>query len=1214
MARCDQDSLFYRVLCVSLLLLTLTFVVILTNVFVDIDGLVVRKKENERISSIVQDYDDTKSISTTTSPVEDIDYNMYDDIDRTKRSLETENLRFQIRNPKIKDVITRRLAALLNELDPEDVTERTKERVNETEAIETIRENQRKERVEIQNKFEFDKENMLHLAVHNVLLNGFLKHKDLNEVFQEIRDVMSKMARVGVYERDGTKSRNPNDNFNVSPVQDISRYEEKELLNEMMNCKDLKKDVSDQLEFDGRRKTEKDPKMLIKTVIDITSLGNNKLKNHSDANSRENIKGSVKMIYNGKSVRFINSDSNNDSKERTTANPINEHLRLREFDVKSKDVNMARLLNEYLEERLRNKDDKITLNNNRRSKRSIRIRYTDNSKSKPSNHSSMDDSNNDLYVEIETDLNSNDVKGKRKRKLIKDLIKRIQMAIHSNSIDSDDNEKKKSKHLNVKKRVQNPLVHKNKVTRSKPDPKKAVHRKLDPLNKAIPNNEESPYIHDRSGESWKNKYTGPRFLTGSKAINSAELNEVEIDYNKVLNFNGIPQRLQKPLTTGSSAEFVGSFFDVGKLKFIIQELDGSGLAVGFNQYVDEAPDPETMKVFTGMESMLESYHESEGDPQEKNDEGHLEEEVKDHAIQRRSVKSKTLKSDHHSNEYKVIFEPNFLQFNTYHDVYNQGNREVKETKQKPRLLDESIFERNLNPAQIFGLSRLFDRRKRSVNVKKISNLKNKVKLSRFLNTRSNKKKIYINKKRNKRDVSKIRVIAGDPFASSRYSDENIFVVSDENLFADRALIRDSERRNNDQLIQEHYDLLTPLAYEASSNPYVKLFEGISRQNALMSKYPHIFLEDNNKSKERKDIIVNPFINKFFSRRSDRESDATTKPVHNVNLNTQDTDKQNYKVSVKIMPKNATDLNPGFKEIHTSINKSFHKNGLLFSSLVNVTEISKVIAINNTKNNSFEDQHSVQNDASRSSFKGVKEEGTKDDFIDLTLPFDSRKTMRVRKDEFAKLMAASLVKLQEEKSLVTSEATTTVTSTTQAIKISNAPKKGNSDFLTGEIIKKIDRNTGLLQTFLEKVLDKFENLPKVLRTDVNPRRYELEEFQRAPELFTRELPKIEVTNNSHVLPFVYAYQQPYFASNKAQNNVANVLYHGHIHTNTINGRQTVFCNGREVNAKNTGNNSVKRQINQTKFFIDDLENDGMKYKVSEQKTTKFPILLNATNVS
>lgn len=47
MPRWDYDSVFYRVFCITLLGITFTFTVILTNVFIDIDGLLFKKNKGQ---------------------------------------------------------------------------------------------------------------------------------------------------------------------------------------------------------------------------------------------------------------------------------------------------------------------------------------------------------------------------------------------------------------------------------------------------------------------------------------------------------------------------------------------------------------------------------------------------------------------------------------------------------------------------------------------------------------------------------------------------------------------------------------------------------------------------------------------------------------------------------------------------------------------------------------------------------------------------------------------------------------------------------------------------------------------------------------------------------------------------------------------------------------------------------------------------------------
>lgn len=48
MSRWEYDTVFYRVFCITLLGLAFAFTVILTNVFVDIDGLLTTKDKGNK--------------------------------------------------------------------------------------------------------------------------------------------------------------------------------------------------------------------------------------------------------------------------------------------------------------------------------------------------------------------------------------------------------------------------------------------------------------------------------------------------------------------------------------------------------------------------------------------------------------------------------------------------------------------------------------------------------------------------------------------------------------------------------------------------------------------------------------------------------------------------------------------------------------------------------------------------------------------------------------------------------------------------------------------------------------------------------------------------------------------------------------------------------------------------------------------------------------
>lgn len=237
------------------------------------------------------------------------------------------------------------------------------------------------------------------------------------------------------------------------------------------------------------------------------------------------------------------------------------------------------------------------------------------------------------------------------------------------------------------------------------------------------------------------------------------------------------------------------------------------------------------------------------------------------------------------------------------------------------------------------------------------NLNTKIRLNRYINTKAMpKQKYFLKNKRNKRQIGKIRIIAKDMKGQSG-SDENIFIVSDENMYADRAVVRRTDVAESQEEKGEEPGEYEPLMFEEKpkEQPTVFALEDKVRHNTLMSKYPHVFVD------EADDDMVNPAtgLEKVFVTNNNHNAAAEV-------FNNQDGGmeermpkvqdlvhalvpypKSNYKVTVKLLPKDENDTSSGFKEVHTSINKTFNKNGLLYSSLLNVSEISKIEASNDS---------------------------------------------------------------------------------------------------------------------------------------------------------------------------------------------------------------------------------------------------------------------------
>ncbi|KAJ8707789.1 hypothetical protein PYW07_011466 [Mythimna separata] len=815
MTRCDYDVVFYRVFCVTLLAVAFTFTVILTNVFVDIDGMLTRRQDSTRFN----DKHIRDEFTTEAADNDDLNYGEGEDSYRTKRSIETQSFLFHIKNPKVKNILANRLSTLLEELEAE-----------ETAVIKPIEKKNGEDipKVDAKPKLaeEDIKEKQLHTNMHNILLQGIQNHMDLNDVFKRMYSLLSNFNQMND-RKDGLRNK-PIETEKEKEDIKLQKPIEDSFFDEMINCNQLQ----DQIQTTTVKPAKAN--VVIKTVIDITSIDNDKFKENNTKISNENIQGDVELVYNGKVVKFVNSATETEKPVTKKKIPLAFKPRRHTTETTTtEDYNMIpkSYMNKFVEEYFKHFPHDTKDNNEinrhfqtKRLKRHVRIKYENSGETKSKSKKNTEE--DELYVEIETHFDSKGMKGEKKKKLIKTLIKKIQNAIHSD------------------------------ITKANLTGKQAPISKTLPLKQA-----KSPLIETKSGEEWRKPNFGPGFLASGKEINSAEMNQVNIDYSKILEVNGIPQRLQQPLNTELSEETIktNSYYDMGKMKFVIKDIDGSGFSVGFNQYVDEPPDPESMRLFAGLENVIKTYHQAYDQAPEptttteanlEDDAGPIELPNNEHNIERRSINKP---NDYHSNEYSDIFNKDFLVYKDYRDIYKGSTKPRhkyirKKNKKPPLVLDDNIFEKPLKPAEILSLANLFERKKRSINVKKMSNLNTRLKYNKFLNTNAMAKTIYLNTKRNKRQINKIRIIASDLPRMSKQSDENMYVVSDENIFADRAIIKevdsseDHEKREESEIFSYQND---------EPSPYItKIFDGRSRRNPLMSKYPHIFMEEVSRSREQ----------------------------------------------------------------------------------------------------------------------------------------------------------------------------------------------------------------------------------------------------------------------------------------------------------------------------------------------------------------------------
>nr|XP_049706954.1 uncharacterized protein LOC126056819 [Helicoverpa armigera] len=1339
MTRCDYDVVFYRVFCVTLLAIAFTFTLILTNVFIDIDGLLASKKDKHNIhmnDKIIRD----EFTSEATDNNYEINYGENDDSYRTKRSTETQSFLFHIKNPKIKNVLANRLSTLLEELDAEESMNNNKPNKDKKIVIDAHRDAQ----VIVAPKVQVDEkkkkaEDLLHLTVHNILLQGIIGHMDLNDVYKKVYALMTNLHEVP--DKKGGLRTRPEETERVGDeTKLLPKPIEDRFIAEILNCNELKEQIeragkTDEGVINKSIKVKGPPNMVIKTIIDITSDGNDPVKENDTKSSKENIKGIIEVIYNGKKMKFGRPDTDISTAPpiplkripltSKPKKPVKLKIRIPETTTAKYDINsipkahIDKFIEEYFKRFPRDNKETNDINEHetKRLKRHVKLKKKHEHKSKHK----KEDQDDELYVEIETHFDSKGMQGEKKKKLIRNLIDKIQNAIHSNADSKPDTNKenpvKKRRKLHFKKRIQDPLKHANHdhvlVNKYSIPLDSIIHRQLHPISKTVPMQESSPAIGTNTGEEWRKPFFGPTFLTNTKSINSAEMSEVEVDYNRVLDINGVPQRLQLPLNVELSDETYDtkSYYDVGKMKFFIKDIDGSGFSVGFNQYVDQAPDSETMRLFTGLENVLKTYHQTY-DP--NNDPVTTTETIlnpdfnegqygalspnDEHIIERRSLKNK---GDYHSNEYKVIYDHNFMPYDDYRDIFDNNIIKTEKSpyspknhyKELPLVVDENIFDKNLKPAEIFGLANLFERKKRSINVKKISNLNSKIKLSRYLNTKAMAtKRIFLNKKRNKRQINKIRIIATDLPHISKHSDENVFVVSDENVFADRAIVKEVETSEAEHDKQD--DDFVPVYQSEDTLPQTfvtKIFDGRSRHNPLMSKYPHIFMEEISRSREEylpNNALLFGKIPGLSKISENLDTEKTDEKIEVVTTTTNDTDpnmikeqdivnallepspKANYKVTVKIIPKNSTGLHSGFKEVHTSINKRFNKNGLLYSSLVNVSEISKITKLNRSKSDGSVDlDHKDHHETSMS--KKIRDQQERMQFLlkqhakhineqlnrlkkeksNLESLIESDNITEIKYIDYDEsnaypkkyipptkedttvttpVVQTTVVTAKPKEhttvtTLHTTVPTTTQHTTTPAKDLSDKVKRNlitsieRNGNLTDQILKKIDRNTEILQAFLKKLTEKIHVITPAPVTEhiIKPTTVTYKPVHKKNENIPHEWNHQGIPfhqnmmirkNESHItIPFVYALQQPILPQHKTSIPMANVVYHGHIHTNAGHIEQSQNLVHTEKDKPKIVNKIESN--NQSRFFIDELENDYKVIQVGDVKKNREYNMVN-----
>ncbi|XP_045487465.1 MATH and LRR domain-containing protein PFE0570w-like [Pieris rapae] len=979
MSHCDYDTIFYRVFCATVLGIAFTFTVILTNVFIDIDGLLSKKDTVTESTSNFESYrtEDVKN---------DVQYDDgSDDADpyRGKRSIEPDNFLFQVKNPNIKKMLTNKLANLLEELDEEESTKTNGNVRQPKEDTENIDNNQKDKNTEQNN------DNMLHLAMHNILLQGIIGHMDLNNVYKKVHLLVKNF-----YEHNTEAPKNA-----IKTSKEIPEYtkqnEEEKFFEELLKCKTLKNQVNDIKNNSQQINTQKEPKVVIKTVIEINDKGKLQRDNSSHNND---IIGLIKLIYNGKSIKIEKLEdsyvkSGNDNDGQMTSNAQKSNKKSTYFtgippipEKQLSDPNWNKIIENYLKQYPVGKDFVKNIENKiNRKKRQIKIHYLDSKHAtdKPKTAEKIKKDDEELYIEIETHFDGKGIKGEKKKKLVRSLIDKIQKAIHDDG-HTTTHKKSMSNHIKIMKRNQDPIKMKNDFFLSKivPAIRDIEHRQLDPINNIIsPIYDNFNYNSDRI---WNSKVVSPKVYS-RPPLDAVEMGNFLVNYN-----NKISKRDQKPITIEEN-RFKNTDNDLNNVTFYLKDIDGSGFSVGFNQYVDEPPDMESLKLFNGVENLIQEYHNTY-DNSNKVDkvsvnvnnekvEKYIEREQE--SISNSHVFRRSVNNDPNLNySYKKFIKKLIKPLNYYKPWKFNGkssnrifrNRKYK-TSRSPgtiNVVSKPIKINDLSVAfinnyyneipkkyKVDSLENTLKRRKRSVSVKKISNLNSKIKLNRFININPKfTKKTFKPSKRNKRELNKIRIIARERSKGKKSNEENVILLSPSDVYSKtKGNIPEtdaSDTQNSDTVpFSEFLNLNYP------NQPLIDEYRN-EPQTLSMPQYPHIFFEEQtSREYSREDISVKPYriqakpnVRQLTNQPSEVITERSSAVFSNVKLpgveeivNAILPPKSNYKVTVKISPKNTSGIHNGFKEVHTSVNKSYDRNGFRYFSLLNVSQFSKVENVN-----------------------------------------------------------------------------------------------------------------------------------------------------------------------------------------------------------------------------------------------------------------------------
>ncbi|XP_064076022.1 protein PF3D7_1417600-like [Vanessa tameamea] len=1318
MLRCDHNLLFYRVLCATLLMTAFTFTVILTNVFIDIDWFLTNKNQhNTQIADnskvAPKDYDfeapeseglnDDKSYESENVPFYRTRRSIDDSDNRQGNGAHDEsyNIQLHVKDPILKKILTSRLGSLLKELDEEETTiEDIKTESTIATSVKAFKKERDNMRDGIRNR------DLFHLAMHNILLQGMLGHMDLNDVYNRVHRLVNGFNDSVKYKDINSRTLNAITNSKEHKTMNSNPYnEERKLFDELIRCKKLESEIAQNKVFNNRNTTKddtkKDNKIYINAVIEIKE-DYGKLNKINLTNSTENVKGDVKLIYNGKPVKVnqIEETINNKTEKKKTDQDVelisifNDNKNIKELQTIKTTPNYTRkqnqnsLLNKLIEEYFKSRSPNIDYLDSgemkryqsRRLKRQIKIHYMENQTNSPKNvedNTQKDDDN--VYIEIETHFGRKGIKGEKKKKLVKSLIDKIEKALRSDIHETND----MIKNIKFVKRTQDPIDGNKHILINKISPPhdRIEPRQLDPIDKTLSDNQNLLKAID---ESWTNQIESPKFLSISKSVNSAEMRELNINYDNVLR-NGIPKRLQKPINTDTDEDdhtitpYIDN--DHGNVTLLLKDIDGTGFSIGINQYIGEPPDMNSMKMFNGLESLIKEYHQNyDQDISNESDIDKVENFVQNknnliknnirngHNIIKRSLKGignvykfklfyKNISLDKYLKPFKYNYDKNLFKLQKYlnnRNTNNTKNKNMYSLFKKIKLRGmPAIDNKNLNKnsSEILTSNNFIRRKKRSLSVKKISNVNSKIKLSKYINTRARTyKRILLNNKRNKRQINKIRIIARESINPDKNSEENIFRISGENPYADKAtVIKEFETPDTVIGARNHYDDVYPIGdyyrIQHHTEPmYSNFYDTKRNSNQLMSKYPHIFINDDIASKEEEFTgnkmyslnkapdIIQPIPKNVEQEtlKIDTQTVSSERGIPNVeeiiNAIMPSASRPNYKLTLKISPKNPMNISKGFKEVHTSVNKTFDENGLRYFTLFNLSHISKIEELNKTTvlknsninvkplNNQAKEQFQIKkllqlhkNRVDQQLSNLVRESKHLEAMINGNSKEDINKTINTRYDDIVATdlsnddkmnkILASIKKLQESYNLITNDIRA------QPSLVTDKPKKASdppviihtvksNDKITNEILKKIDTNTNILKTFLERFSDslksKKEEPKDTEEMTVNPAEIKLN-IAKDWKRYNKNLFYGPEENKNVTIPFGYTYQQ-----NKGPQ--ASMVYH--LHTNAIQNDLKEYKHVSKIEPYAFDNVDVNKQkFNGSKFFMDEIEND---YKVAPNK--------------